>query len=491
MVAGCCLSLVACTTPSDALVPKDAKTPFGNQAQVAAHDFAVDGDDVPTLIKNITVDPKHTYSLAELIDIAETNDPATRTAWTRAKQAAAQVGVAQSTYLPMLSASVLAGYAQTSSIAPGLKAGAIDIPNGVLTTTGAQVTPALTVNWLLFDFGERKAAADAAKDMAYAANVGFNGAHQRLIFEVSNAYFQLAAARTQLSINAEALKNASQVLAATNARKESGIATTIETAQASQQVAQAKFDLVQAKGTEEDAYGALFSAMGISPTTRMKVQNVGYRRLPRFVPQQLDNMIEESLRHRPDVLAAFAKAKADKKGIAAAKARFLPKVAVTGSYNRSSGQMTVADSRLSQSASGRFNQPNGSIMLGISVPIFDGGLRAHQLDVARSNAEASQYDLRRVQNAAAQEIVVAYNAIKTGLSSYSAASELVRAARTTYDAALDYYKHGLGTLADVSVAQNGLLKARLSQAKALSDSLTAAASFAFATGALTNTQAIP
>jgi outer membrane protein len=45
-----------------------------------------------------SVDPSHLYSLAELIDIAEHNNPRTRIAWERAKQKADQLGIERSAY---------------------------------------------------------------------------------------------------------------------------------------------------------------------------------------------------------------------------------------------------------------------------------------------------------------------------------------------------------------------------------------------------------
>src|SRR5579862_386707 len=41
-----------------------------------------------------SLDAKHSYTLAELIDLAEHNNPRTRVAWERAKQRAAQLGLA-------------------------------------------------------------------------------------------------------------------------------------------------------------------------------------------------------------------------------------------------------------------------------------------------------------------------------------------------------------------------------------------------------------
>jgi len=48
------------------------------------------------------IDPQRMYHLPELIDIAERNNPETRTAWERARQAAAAIGISESLYFPYL-----------------------------------------------------------------------------------------------------------------------------------------------------------------------------------------------------------------------------------------------------------------------------------------------------------------------------------------------------------------------------------------------------
>lgn len=486
-IAGVYLLLVGCAPAPDIEIPPAPQTPY---ADAGMRDYAVTTDaEFPRPTPAPDIDPGHVYTLPELIDIAERNDPETRIAWERARRAALAVGISQAAYAPIVSARVLAGYAKTSTVAPGLTTPLVTVPDGVLTTTGNETVAALTVDWLLFDFGGRRAAVGAARDLAFAANVGFNGVHQKLIYDVSKAYFQLAAARMQTTVNREAQQNAQTLLDAAEARHKSGIATVIETAQARQQLAQAKFDLAQARGTEGVAYSALLGALGVSPTARIQAEDIGARKPPRRVPQDLDQMIRQSLRRRPDVLTALAKTRADEKSVAAAQAQYRPKIALTGSYSRVQGELDVSDSRIPRSATADFDQPNATLMIGVTIPLFDGGQRSRRLESARSLAAASQQQLRKTQNAAAREIVVAYNTLNTSLSAHAAATELVKAARTTYEAALDYYRHGLGTLSAVSVAQNGLLKARLSQAKTLSDSLTAAASLAFATGTLTNTEA--
>jgi len=48
------------------------------------------------------IDPRKTYNLAELIDIAQRSNPETRVAWERARMAAAAVGLTESAYYPYI-----------------------------------------------------------------------------------------------------------------------------------------------------------------------------------------------------------------------------------------------------------------------------------------------------------------------------------------------------------------------------------------------------
>lgn len=488
------MAVAACSSSSLSLAPASPTAPYRGTAGASATagaDFAVTPDPgMPIVIAAPQLDPNHRYTLPELIDIAQLSSPATRAAWQRARQAAAATGIAEASYLPALTADVLAGYAVTSQTAPGLNTALVDVPNGTITTSGGQLVPSLAIKWLLFDFGARDAALATSQQLSFAANVGFNAVHQKLIFDVSNAYYQYSAARAQSRIDREALDNAKVVLAAAQARQDQGVATTMEVAQAKQQVAQAEFDLTQANGTERGTYSALLGAMGIAPTITIKVDDLNGKPLPRQVPANLETLIVASLQRRPDVQASFAQVKASEQGILAAQAQFLPKIGLTATANTLYGSYSVSDSRIASSAALNVSQPNAALLLGVTLPIFDGGLRDAQLASAQANAAASQQDFARLQSSAAQEIVVAYDVLRTSLSGFAAASELVSAATTNYEAALEYYRNGLGTLADISVTQTGLLKARYAQAQARSNAFAAAATLAFATGTMTSSSGL-
>src|SRR6202012_4822562 len=107
--------------------------------------------------------------------------------------------------------------------------------NGSLNGT----VSALSLQWLLFDFGERAAVVDAAKQGSVISNIAFTVAHQQLLYSVALAFFNHAAAQARLTTATQSRKNAKDVQAAAEDRYTHGIGTVTEVAQARQGTAQA------------------------------------------------------------------------------------------------------------------------------------------------------------------------------------------------------------------------------------------------------------
>jgi outer membrane protein len=145
------------------------------------------------------LDRTRTYSLADLIDIAQSNNPLTRTAWNNAREVALAAGIAKSTYLPRLTAAAIGGY-QLSQIAGPLGNTVANQLHGTISL--------VSFEWLLFDFGQRDAIVEAANQASVISNIGFTAAHQQLIYDVSSAFYANAAARARVGNAVQSLKNA-------------------------------------------------------------------------------------------------------------------------------------------------------------------------------------------------------------------------------------------------------------------------------------------
>jgi outer membrane protein TolC len=127
----------------------------------------------------VPIDPQKTYELSALIDVAQRNNPETRVAWERARQAAIAAGLAEGAYYPVLALAATAAVAHVPAPIPQTV-----VPGGVFTADTHFFIPALSLEWLLLDFGRRGALVDAARAQVMEAVAGFNGKHQQIVFEV-------------------------------------------------------------------------------------------------------------------------------------------------------------------------------------------------------------------------------------------------------------------------------------------------------------------
>jgi outer membrane protein TolC len=428
------------------------------------------------------IETARTYSLSQLIDLAESSNPATRIAWDDARRAALAAGIAESTFLPNITAGAIGGYQGGSSrqTALGTSISGNNSLDGVVS--------AVSLKWLLFDFGERAALVDAAKQGSVISNIAFTAAHQQLIYSVAIAFYNYAAAEARLATAGQSLKNAQDVQAAAEDRYKHGEGTVTAVAQARQGTAQANLAVVQSKGGNEDAYLALITAMGISPLTKIKIADVSGRKLSPSMAAPVERIIAEAVGRRPDVQTAYAAQKASLANVRAARAEFLPKLFLlaTGTYNAGNLLVTSLPAGGEQPPTVNITGRNlgGSIFAGVSVPLYDGGARDAQLARARAEADSAESRLTQVRDDAVRQIVLADNALHTSLSTYVASQTLEAAARTTFDSALAAYRNGVGSITDLTLAETQLLQAKNASTDAYSTALAAAATLALATGSL-------
>ena len=427
------------------------------------------------------VDAAKRYSLPELVDVAETNNPATRIAWNDARRVALAAGIAESAFLPKITATAVGGVQSSNGSSSGSSTNfGNSSANGTLS--------AVSLQWLLFDFGERAAVVDAAKQASVVSNIAFTAVHQQLIHRVATAFYDHAAAEARLATASQSLKNAEAVQTAAENRYKHGVGTVMEVAQARQGTAQANLAVVQTTGGTEDAYLALITAMGISPLAKLKIADVSGRSLSPATAAPVETLIAEALARRPDIQSAYAAQKASLANVRAAQAEFMPKffLSTTGTYDSGNLDVTALPSSSQQSSTVNVSGHHlgGSIFAGVTLPLYDGGTRSAALSQARAEADSAEAKMTQVRDEAVRQIAFADNALHTSLAAYSASKSLEAAAQTTFDAALAAYRKGVGSITDATLAEIRLLQAKNAATDAYSTALSAAATLALATGAL-------
>lgn len=444
LAAAFSLLLAGCATWSLGLAPERADRPWRPPAAMngttAGHPNGNDtvsgyvlsaNPDLSIMPPSPKIDSQRPYSLTELIEIAASSNPRTRIAWNDARRAALGVGIAKSTYLPRLTLGSVAGY-QVSRTRENVSADTPvgDASDGNSNWSAAKGTVStLSLQWLLFDFGERAAIIDAAKQESIIANIAFTALHQELIHNVSLTFYAYGAARNRLVTAIETRGNAEMVQAAAEDRFEQGIGTAIEVAQAKHMTALADLGVTQARGGVEDSYLALIAAMGISPLTKIRIEDISRRELSPAMMGPVETILAQALARRPDLQSAYAAEKAAVARVRAAEAEFWPKffVSATGAYNTGDVAIDSLPSIGQQSGTVNIssNQWGGTILAGVTLPLYDGGTRSALLAQARAEAENAASRLAQMRDDAVHQVVLADNALRTSLASHATAQSLV------------------------------------------------------------------
>jgi outer membrane protein len=420
----------------------------------------------------VQVDPAKIYTLAELIDLAEQNNPETRIAWQNAKARAADLGIARSTLYPTIAAVALADTARIRIL----------FNSDFIRQTLGSFTPELHVEYLIFDFGERSGAIDAAKANLLAANFSFNDTHRKIIYQVTAAYYTLLNQIGQRGAADATLKNAQTVQEDAEDRLTHGLATKPDVLEAQAATAQAEYDLQAVVGAEEIARGDLATVLGLPPDTKLQVENIDNLPAPPDLIQSVDQAIDRAFQQRPDLQEQVAQLRAAQAGIKQARSPYFPTLAFAGDggLQRQYGQQE--DLTPAYVGGEVWN-----VGLELRWTIFDGTRREHQLAKATAEKAQALANIDALRDEIANEVWAAYSNVKTAQRQRQAAQALVTSANQSYIAARESYQYGVRNLLDVVSAQKALAQASSEDVYTRTQLLIQLANLAFRTGDLIQT----
>jgi outer membrane protein len=440
------------------------------------------------------VDVRKEYGLADLIDLAERLNPATRAAWQNARQALALVGVSKSAYFPFLSLAAAAGYTRFFVPFPKLQVSKAALQRAIATggplTTAVTLTEGnplhfdvlyqseLTMKWLLFDFGKRDAGVSAAREGLLIANVSFNATHQKVVFEVSQNFYAYNLARESVKVAQSATDTAQTVHSAVEARVENGLATQPEFLQAKQQLAQAEFDLEKARGAEQDAFTDLMNSIGLSPSVRIRIAENFAGSVEIDLETPLVSLVTRALSHRPDLVISLAKVRAAEDKIKAIKSSYFPKITALANVGYGMERTSLGTNTFDTSA------PTFGAGLAFDLQVFDGFLRDRSLQAARAELDAASQQLEQTRDQAVKEVWKSYTDLRTAIRSGAAAAALLKSSQGAYDSVLASFKLGFSTYTDVVTNETKLTSARNSVFETQSAIHQAATRLAYAMGEL-------
>ena len=310
------------------------------------------------------IDPAKTYSLPDLINLAETQNPETREAWEKARAQSATLGIAKSEVYPTLAATAVAEINRREAFSHV----------SFYRQTVADTEGGLALSYTVFDFGARAGRISAAKADALAANFAFNDTHRQVIFEVEEAYYGLLDAEGQIRAAVASLTNALAVRQAAEDRLNQGLATSPDVLEARSAAAEAEYELQALQGTRAISHGNLARALGVLPTSLIQVQSIDELEIPASFSNTVEQSIDRAFEQRPDLMQQLAEARAANAQIKEARAAYYP----TLNFNASAGPRSFYASQQSLPWEHTANWGGGA-GLSLTWSLFDGGARRHKL----------------------------------------------------------------------------------------------------------------
>jgi outer membrane protein len=401
-------------------------------------------------------------TLADVVDLALRNNPATRQSWAQARAAADVLGATRGQFFPTINGSVDVTRSH-SPVTPGRN-----------TPDRTQYGPSLSLSYLLLDFGGRSGSVEAARQNLFAADLSHNATLQNVVLQAETAFFSYSATAALLGAERSAIAEAQANLTSAQQRNKVGLATIADVLQSQTALSQEQLNLETIEGNLQAARGSLASALGLPANLPFDLAP-----LPPAIPvgvisQSVDSVINDALRNRPDLAAARAQAAAAGAQIRVARSAELPSLSLSGNGSR------LYVSPTGSSATG----PAYSVNLGVSIPIFNGF--THQYDVAAAQAQADAIaaaaDLTR-QNVVTQ-VFVSYYALQTSEQRVTTADQLLASAQQSEQVAAGRYREGVGSILDLLTAQSALANARAQQVQSRWQWYTALAQLARDAGVL-------
>ncbi len=311
----------------------------------------------------------------------------------------------------------------------------------VLASTNTTYGASLNLNWEVDLWGRLRAGSAAARADVEAALADLRGAHLSLTAQTLRACFAAVEGRRQVELAQAAVDNFRLSAQQVRTQYERGLRPSLDLRLALSSQAGAEASLAQRQRLYRATLRQLEVLAGRYPGALLQPS----ADLPPLPPPAPAGLPAELVGRRPDLVAAERRLAAADARLVAARAALYPRLSLTASGGRSSGE-------LGDLLDGDFAVWN--LVANLSQPLLQGGRLRAGVDLARAGREGAVA-------AYAQSLLQAYAEVESALDAETFLQTQEQALRTAADEALaarrlaeDRYARGLSDMITLLTAQN-------------------------------------
>jgi len=401
--------------------------------------------------------PEEILTWEDCLAEAKKNHPDLISAVENLNQQKASKSITASTLYPQIDANLDASTSGTSTTSS-----ATDVTTKATTDT---YTYGVSGTQLIFDGFKTLNKVKAASENIRAAEQNYRFTSSEVRLNLRTAFINLLRAQELIQVAEEITKIRRDNLMLITLRYESGLEHKGAKLTAEANLAQASFELAQAKRDVELAQRQLTKEMGRQEFKPMSVK--GDFTVRDTAKERPD--LEALAKNNPSILEALAKRNAAAFDIKSAYADFAPTLSGSAGANKNSGHWPPENN-------------NWNLGLGLTMPIFEGGLRLAQVSKAKALYNQLEADERSTRDSIIVALQQYWVALQDALETVEVQRKSLEAAEERSKIAEAQYSIGFITFDNWIIIENDLVSAKKAYLQAQANTLFAEANWIYAKG---------
>ncbi|NJD04960.1 MAG: efflux transporter outer membrane subunit, partial [Methylococcaceae bacterium] len=312
--------------------------------------------------------------------------------------------------------------------------------------------------WEVDLFGGLARQREAAQSQLDARNASWHDARVAVAAEVANAYLAQRHCEAQRRIaeaDAESRQASARLLGISG---EAGFTAPADVALAHAAAAEGNRVLLQYQSQCDRSIKGLVAMTGLVEGEVRRLLTKSPERLGRYPeppPFGIDALPARVLLQRPDVAAAERSMAEASANIGVEEAQRYPKLSLTGNIAHAMQNLNAASLLFART---------WSVGPTLSLPLFDAGKRAANVDAARAQYEAAAAQFRETARRAVKEVEEALVRLDSAARRLPQARAAEAGYQASFLAAQQRYQAGMGSLLDTETSRRNVLSARFAVA---------------------------
>lgn len=331
-------------------------------------------------------------------------------------------------------------------------------------------TRQLTVNQPLFNGGGSIARYGVAQANIDAGRARLEAAVHQTLLQAVTAYMSVLRDKEILHFSSDNVAILEKQKKANDERFALEEITRTDVAQSQARLARAKSDKIQAESNYAASSATFRRVIGLEPDI-LEIQD----KAPEL-PATLQEALQKAEEINPALEQARHQARLREKEVDAEEAAILPRVSLQGTLRREEGVGGMF---------GSTDYDNDSLLLNVSVPLYQSGAEYSRVRQARQNRETARYEAIDTKQSTTERVSQAWEAVAANRAAIEAYHAAVEAAEEAVKGVKLEQLHGMRTVLDVLDAEQELFAGRLGLVRAEHDEIIAAYRLLAETGELT------